>query len=190
MAFETADPRGGPKLHVRAEAVGEVGLRRPEIRQRPFFLVVKLLPNEGAMVQLEAENRRISDHRIRAEQLFVRGNPIVNDRDVLVISKAEEIVQRSGDHHVQIDEEADAFKRQIRPEQADFPPARNHFRWREIDFRNRENCDRGVDARSIIREANDGDRRLRMAADGGCQSVHILGSIAGSPFESDDVAVH
>lgn len=141
VALEAAHPRGGPEFQARADAVSEVGLGWAECRQCPVLFPVKLLPDEGAVVQVKAEDGGVPNHGIRAEPFFMCGYPVVNDRDFIRSPVAEKIVQRAGDDYVKIEKERHAFDGKIRSEKAEFSPPGNHFIRRKVDFRNGVNLD-------------------------------------------------
>lgn len=190
MTLEATYPFGRPEHHPRADAMGEVGLRWTEICDRPVFLLVELTPNKVAPVEFEAEDRGVSDHWILPEDRFVGGDPVVNDGDLVLVSKGEKIIQRASDDDIEIEEKRESLDGQIVAEETEFSPASDHFRRREIDLRDRVDSDGRVDSSRVVGEAYDGDWCLAVPPGRGCQTINIFRAIAGSPFQGYDVAGH
>jgi len=88
---------------------------------------MKLIPDETAFVQLEAEHRGVAYLRVRPKKGFMPWHPIMDDGDIILVAKSEEIVHRAGNHDVQIKKQCEAMNWQVPTKQAEFSPAVNHF---------------------------------------------------------------
>lgn len=193
MALEAAHPLGRPELHARADAVGEIRLGRTEVRQRPVFFTMKLLPHECTVIQVEAENGRVADQGIGTEKRLMARNPIMNDGHVADLAKREEVVERTGDHDIEVEKQPESLDRKVRAEEAEFAPAGDGGIGRQVDRGDRKGVYAGVETGRVIGEADKTMRLREVARHGPAQLVDVIGAIARAPLKGNDVkgkAIH